>query len=178
MKRFFGYLGLGLGVALVTTVAWASFTGTGPLQVVDSAGDNFASIVTTLTSATPAGTNVIGGVTASLGTTNGWTPLRMSGLSTTVTAIKASAGELGMLQCYNPNAVVIYVQVFNLAFGSVTLGTTAPTLSIPIAATSTGGYALANPGINFSAAMSAAVTTTATGLTAAGTATDCNVVYN
>jgi hypothetical protein len=113
-----------------------------------------------------------------LGTANGWTPLIENALTTTVKAVKGSAGQLGMLQCYNPNATQAYVQVFNIVSGSVTLGTTAPTLSIPIAPTSTGGYALSNPGINFSTAISLAAATTATGLTAPGSNLDCNVAYN
>jgi hypothetical protein len=116
--------------------------------------------------------------TSILGTTNGWTPLRLSALSTTVVAIKGSPGELAMAQCYNPNATQVYLQVFNVVYSSVSLGSTAPTLSIPIAPSATGGYALSNPGINFSTAMSAAITTTATGSTAPGTAADCNAAYN
>ncbi len=117
-------------------------------------------------------------VSSSLGTTNGWTPLRLSALSTTVQTIKGSTGQLGMLHCYNPNSTQIYAQVFNAASGSVTLGATSPTLSIAIAPTSTGGWALPSPGAQFSTAMSIAATTTATGSTAPSTAPDCNVVYN
>jgi hypothetical protein len=111
--------------------------------------------------------------------TSGWTPLIANAQSTTVKAVKSSAGQLGMLQCYNPNASQVYVQIFNVASGSVVLGTTAPTLSIPIAPTSTGGYALSNPGISLGGSgVSLAVTTTATGNTAPATAADCNVAYN
>jgi hypothetical protein len=105
------------------------------------------------------------------------TPLRLSALSTTVTAIKASAGGLYMLQCGNTNASEQYVQIFNVASGGVTLGTTTPTLSVPIGATTTGGFALSMP-MTFGTAMSAAATTTATGSTAPGTALDCNVGFN
>jgi hypothetical protein len=121
---------------------------------------------------------VNGAVSQTLGTTNGWTPQRLSALSTTIVSIKSSAGQLGMLQCYNPNSSQAYIQVFNVASGSVTLGSTTPILSIAIAPLSTGGFVLANPGINFSTAISAASTTTATGSTANSTAPDCNVVYN
>lgn len=105
-------------------------------------------------------------------------PLKLNALSTTVTAIKSSAGTLSMLQCGNTNASEGYVQVFNLPSGSVTLGTTAPTLSIPIAATSTGGFALAQPIAMSGSGISAAATTTATGSSALGTALDCNVAFN
>ena len=115
---------------------------------------------------------------ATLGTTNGWTPKLANGLTTTVLSVKSSAGQISTLQCYNPNSTQAYVQIFNIASGSVTLGTSTPALSIPIAPTSTGGLALANPGINFSTAISIAATTTATGSTAPSTALDCNVVFN
>ena len=126
-------------------------------------------------------TNVVGAVTATatLATANGWTPLLANALSTTVKAIKSSAGQLGMAQCYNPNSAQVYLQVFSVASGSVSLGTTAPKLSIPIAPTSTGGFALSNPGITIGGTgMSAAVTTTATGNTAPSTAADCNMAWN
>jgi hypothetical protein len=105
-------------------------------------------------------------------------PVLANNLSTTVKAIKNTAGLLTMVQCYNANASQIYIQVFNLASGSVVLGTTVPALSIPIAPTATGGYALPMPGVYFSTAMSVAATTTATGNTAPGTAADCNVAFN
>jgi hypothetical protein len=125
-----------------------------------------------------AGTNVIGGVTASLGVSNGWTPLRLSALSTTAIAIKQTPGELGMLSCWNPNATVVYIQVFNLAVASVTLGTTVPTMSIPIAPTSTGGFALSNPGVTFSGAIAVAATTGPANASAASTPPDCNAAFN
>ena len=113
-----------------------------------------------------------------IGTTGGITPLKLNALTNSAVAIKASAGQLFMLQCGNTNASEYYVQIYNVAAGSVTVGTTAPTLSIPIAATSTGGFALSLQGLQFSTAISAAATTTATGGTAPGTALDCNAGYN
>lgn len=117
-------------------------------------------------------------VIQNLGTTNGWTPKILNALGTTVTNVKTAAAEEGMLQCYNPNTVVAYVQEFNAVATAVSLGTTTPLLSIPIAPTSTGGWALANPGINFGTALSVATSTTATGSTAPGTALDCNIAFN
>lgn len=107
-----------------------------------------------------------------------WTPKVLNALGTTVVAISAAAGEISLLQCYNPNSSQAYVQIFNVASGSVTLGTTVPTLSVAIAPTSTGGFVQGNPGVTFSTAMSIAASTTATGNTANGTALDCNVAYH
>ena len=113
-------------------------------------------------------------------TAGGVTPKRLSALSTTVTAIKSSAGgQLIMLQCGNTNTSEEYVQVFDVATaGGVTLGTTTPTLSIPVAASNTGGLAISTIGIQFANGIQVAATTTATGSSAPATALDCNAAYN
>ena len=162
----------GMTYVRITSTAWTSGTATVSLQ----ANQTVSNVM--LESSLPSGTNTIGSVSASLGTTNGWTPKLLNALSTSVTSIKTSAGQLAMLQCYNPNSSPVYAQVFNVASGSVTLGSTTPTISIPISATATGGWALSNPGLNFSTAISIAITTTATGSTAPSTAADCNAAYN
>lgn len=119
--------------------------------------------------ATPANSSPV-----TLGTTTG---ALLNALSTTVKSVKSSAGQFYGIQCGNTNASEGYVQVFNIASGSVTLGTSTPIFSIPIAATSTGGWMLPAP-VAFGTAISVAATTTATGSSALGTALDCNAVYN
>ena len=111
-----------------------------------------------------------------LGTTGGWTPFLANGLTTTLKTVKNAIGQLGGVQCYNPNSVQAYVQFFNSA--TPTLGTTAPTLSVPIGPTSTGGMAIAMVGIQFSTVITMVATSTATGSVAPTTALDCNVWYN
>jgi hypothetical protein len=106
---------------------------------------------------------------------NGWTPFLDAGQSTTVTTVKSSAGELGAYHCLNPNSSAAYVQIFDTV-GSVTLGTTTPVLSLGIPA-SDGGNLEWGMGIHFAHAIQVAVTTTATGSTAPGTAVDCNFAY-
>jgi hypothetical protein len=115
-----------------------------------------------------------------LGTSNGWTPSLLNALSTTVKSIKSSAsGQLGMLVCSNTNASVGYVQVFDVATsGGVTLGTTTPKLSLAIPATNSDGFTLSIAGVQFANGIQVAATTTATGLTALGTALDCNAAFN
>ena len=110
--------------------------------------------------------------------TTGWTPKILNALTNTAVAVKAAGGQLAMVQCYNPNSSQAYIQIFNVASGSVTVGTTAPTLSIPIAATATGGWVVAPGGVYFSVAIAVAATTTATGATAPSTAVDCNAAFN
>jgi hypothetical protein len=151
------------------------------------------SINTNVQAAVPAGTNLIGkvgidqttpgttnAVSVPLRTAGGWTPSRLSALSTTVTAIKSSAaGSLGMLVCGNPNASIIFIQVFDVATaGGVTLGTTAPTLSFQVDASSSIGFALPVNGMAFANGIQVAATTTATGNTAPGTAANCNAGFN
>ncbi len=107
----------------------------------------------------------------------GWTPYLANGLTTTLKTVDASAGVLGFVQCYNPNTSQAYVQVFNTA--SPTLGSTTPTLSVPIGPTATGGLAMSAYGVALGgSAIVIAATTTATGSTAPSTAVDCNVGYH
>ena len=108
----------------------------------------------------------------------GATMLTATNLLTTPNAIKASAGQLYKLYCYNPNASVAYIQVFNTASGSVTPGTTKPSATYGIPATNAAGFANSPLGDQFTIAISAIATTTATGLTPPSTGVDCNFSFN
>jgi len=121
---------------------------------------------------------VSGSLGSSLGTSGGWTTTIQGALSTTVQSVKSSAGQLGRVYCYNPNASVAYVQIFNATTGNVTLGSTTPTDFVPIAATATGGWAKSPVGDQYSTAISVAATTTYNGSTAPGTALPCSFDYN
>ena len=174
-------------VNAVTTLTGAGASGTGAQRETVSqdtttiagsapgtAGTASANVVTVqgVASMTPVQ------ISASLGTASGWTPKLLNALSTTVVSIKSSAGQLGMLQCYNPNSTQAYIQIFNIASGSVSLGSSTPLQSIPIGPTNTGGFTLSLVGLQFSTAISVAATTTATGSSAPSTAIDCNAAYN
>jgi hypothetical protein len=115
-------------------------------------------------------------VAQGLATSGGWKPKLLNGLSTSLVAIKSSAGQLAMIEGFNPNTAQVYLQVFDNA--SPILGTTTPVLSVPIAPGATGGFSLSQTGVQFSNAIVVAATTTATGSTAPSTAVDCNAVYN
>jgi hypothetical protein len=108
-------------------------------------------------------------------TGNGWTPSLANGLTTTVTTVKSSAGELGAYHCLNPNASAAYVQIFDTS-GAVTLGSTVAVLSLGLPASS-GGNLEWTIGLHFNNAIKVAATTTATGSTAPSTAVDCNFAY-
>lgn len=118
-------------------------------------------------------------VQSNLGTTGGWTAAIQGALSNTAVSVVATANhQLGRVYCYNPNSSVAYVQIFNATTGNVTLGSTAPSDIVPIAATSTGGWAKSPVGDQYATAISVAATTTYNGSTAPATALPCSFDYN
>lgn len=101
----------------------------------------------------------------------------LNGLSTTPVQIKKTPGIVTKLYCYNPNASVAYIQIFDALTANITLGTTVPKSSYGIPATNAKSFTLPI-GDGFLTAIAAAVTTTATGSTAPGTAMDCDASFN
>jgi hypothetical protein len=137
---------------------------------------SLAAIATSVAGATPAGTNQIGHVVADAATTGGASTFHSVTLTNTATAVDALPGQLYGYIIYNPNATVCHVQLWDLATGSVTVGTTANKLDIPIPAN--GGANVSFPfGILFSTAITAAETTTDGGSTACGTLMTANFLY-
>ena len=130
-----------------------------------------------------AGTNNIGQVNVAPQTANGLSVFNATSsdgataLTNTAQVIKASAGQLYGWFIYNPNATAQFVQLYNTAAGSVTVGTTNPLFMLTIPATSGANVEFTN-GITFSnAGWSAAATSTAGGAGAPGTALDCVFFY-
>lgn len=111
---------------------------------------------------------------------NGWQPKLLAALTNTAVAIKASkSGVLGTIYCYNSNATAAFVQVFDVATASgVTVGTTAPVLSLGLAPASAGSVPIGTLGVHFANGIQIAATTTATGGTALASALDCSATYN
>lgn len=116
-------------------------------------------------------------------TVNGWLVANMTSgdgstaLTNTAQAIKASAGKLGGWYIYNPNSSAVYIPIYNVAAGSVTVGTTNPQMVLCIPATSAANVEFAM-GIPFTnAGFSAAATTTGGGSTAPTTALEANFFY-
>lgn len=98
-------------------------------------------------------------------------------LTNSAQAIKASAGQLYGWYIYNPNATAAYVNIYNIAAASVTVGTSTPQMNIVIPATSAANI-LGAVGIEFTnAGFSASATTTGGGNTAPGTALEANFFY-
>jgi hypothetical protein len=99
-------------------------------------------------------------------------------LTNTPVAVKASAGNVYGLDFVNPGSSAAYVQIFDVAAASVTLGTTVPKLSKWIPAF--GGWEEKFAGetkISFGTAITVAATTTPTGNTAPATGIIANIVY-
>lgn len=64
----------------------------------------------------------------------GYTRFRGTALAATAVAVKASAGAVYAVNLINVNTVPVYVKFYDLAAGSVVVGTTVPVLTIAIPA--------------------------------------------
>lgn len=99
-------------------------------------------------------------------------------VTNSATAADSNPGTLYGWYIGNTNTSNCYLQIFNLATGSVSLGSTAPKFSflIPASSSSSGGAnALSSMGIQFSTAITVAATTTRTGSTACTNGLDLNL---
>lgn len=119
-----------------------------------------------------------GGLWASLAPSigGGWFIDSRTALTNTPVSVKSAAGTFGGYILFNPAAAITYIQVFNVAVGSVTLGTTTPTFVIGIPAGSLANVEFPN-GVAMSTAIVTAATTTATGSSAPATAAVMTTFY-
>lgn len=89
---------------------------------------SYNSSVVSLGSSLPAGTNTLGSVnitsTASI-TDQTHLHYRNTALTNTVSAVKATAGNLYGIKFINTNATPVYVKLYNIVSGSVVVGTSA-----------------------------------------------------
>lgn len=98
-------------------------------------------------------------------------------LTSTAQAIKASAGQIYGWYIYNPNSSAQFVQLYNTASGSVTVGTTNPLFMLTIPATAAANI-LGTSGIEFTnAGFSCSATSTAGGSGAPSIALDAVFFY-
>lgn len=93
------------------------------------------------------------------------TPFFDAAADETAQALKASAGVLKKIWIANLDADTLFLQLFDVAAGSVTVGTTTPDLVIPIPKGDATDYGILSDWINaeFGTAITYAVTTTPTG---------------
>lgn len=119
-----------------------------------------------------AGSNLIGDVGIQGRTTGGLSNYYDADLDETAVVVKAGAGTIYAIQAFNTTAAPLFLQIFNVAQGSVTVGTTTPTMQwvIPANADSDGaGFTFNVPqGIAFSTAITAACSTNSEGNSAPG----------
>lgn len=109
-------------------------------------------------------------------TTSGGSSTYTGNITNTAVAVDASPGQVYGYFFYNANSSVCYVQFWNTAQGSVTVGTTAPILSMGIPALGGANVAFPN-GIAFSTAITIAATTTRAGGSACASGVDANLLY-
>lgn len=114
-----------------------------------------------------------GAARAQVGLTLGDAVTPIAGLTNTVVTVKAKQGIIDRLLCYNPNASVQYVQVFDTS-GTVTVGTTAARFFVPLTPSAT---TYVNLGINMFNAIKVAGTQSSGGPSAPGSALPCSVTF-
>lgn len=90
-------------------------------------------------------------------------------LTSTAVAAKNAAGTFYGITVINPNSTAEYVQVFDAAPGSVTLGTTPPKMFFWVPPGGAWEEKFATFGVAFATGITVAATTTATGSTAPST---------
>ena len=171
------------GLSALTSIA-ANTTGAATAAAQATGNTSLAAILTACQAATPAGTNTIGSVSAAASTTGGTSTYAATGgtgnalLTNAAVAVKASAGSLYGVSLVNTGTAAAYVQLFDLAAASVTLGTTAPKLSFWVPAGGSWEEKFTGEAkVAFAAAIAAAATTTATGSGAPATGVLANIVY-
>lgn len=116
----------------------------------------------------PASQQVQGSVTVSGSLTSGGTVTNTpvtptqsfinSAATTNATSVKASAGTVWNIVCYNANAAVRYVKFYNLAVAP-TVGTSTPVFVIAVPATGTAQISPGSNGIRFGTGIALAITT-------------------
>lgn len=97
-------------------------------------------------------------------------------LTNTAATVRSGRGAIQWLSCWNPNAAVAYVQFFDVA-GAVTVGTTPPKASIPVAPTSSPTALFGLTGIGYTAAIKLAATTTPAGAVAPAAPLSCTLGF-
>jgi len=99
-------------------------------------------------------------------------------LTNTAVAVKASAGNLYGVAFVNTGGVSAFVQMFDLATGSVTLGTTVPKMVFWVPAGGAWEEKFTGEAkVSFATAITVAATTTGTGNTAPSTGIMATVIY-
>lgn len=105
---------------------------------------------------------------------NGAFVLKVPALTNTAVQPKLSIGTLQWINCNNPNASIVWIQVYDSA-GTITVGTTPPKFYVALDASKTTYIPLNAAMLN---GIQLAATTTPTGGTAPGSAAICAIAFN
>lgn len=96
-------------------------------------------------------------------TSGGTTPYKNLDVDETEDEVKGTAGQIFWIHAVNLSAAKLYLKIYNAAAADVTVGTTVPTLTLPVptlATTNGNGFVFCVPnGIAFSTAITIAATT-------------------
>ncbi len=128
----------------------------------------------------PLTTDSVGSQYMTISASTGATGATMSftaAQSSTKAAINTNAGNLYGYHLYNVTSATVYLQLFNLASASVTVGSTTPNMVIAVPAFGWADSPTTGPGIGFTTALTIAATTTATGSGNPGTGLMTNLWY-
>lgn len=108
--------------------------------------------------------------------TTGGNSMYTAAATNTAAQVKSGAGQVYSYDIHNPNAAISYVSFYDVAVGSVTVGTTTQkrVVGIPANSRASGTFEV---GLAFGTAIVVAATTTRGGSTAPGTALDVNIDY-
>ena len=135
-------------------------------------------------SALPAGTSTIGSVSAASNSSGGVSTYLAAGgtaaalLTNTPVAVKAGSASLYGVSLVNTGSSAAYVQLFDAAAGSVTLGTTAPKMAFWVPANGAWEEKFTGEAkVAFATALTMAAATTATGGTAPATGILATVLF-
>lgn len=123
---------------------------------------------------TPGTTNATTQIPSAAGT--GLSVSKTDALVATAVAVKASAGNLYGYHIYNSNTADMFVHFYNIASGSVSVGSSTRTISLCVPG---GGVidGLFSTPVAFSTAIAIAATTTITGSSAPGTGLLTDIFY-
>jgi len=177
-------------VSAVQSGTWTVQQGSAPWSVSQSGTWNIGTLTSitnavTVSQGTAANLNatVVGTgtfavqATPAVSTSGGMTRFRNTALSNTAVAVKASAGNLYYFHIQNTNSADSYLQLYNVAQGSVSVGTTTPDLTLAVPAGGVLDTPLTFP-YSFSTAITIAATTTITGGSAPSTGLLVAIGYN
>lgn len=98
------------------------------------------------------------GVYSGANVTGGYTPFKLLDIDETEDEIKATAGKVGGWVLTNLHTATVFVKFYNATAANVTVGSTAPTVTVAVPASTGIVMPLGGPGIAFGTAICVAAT--------------------